>query len=241
MAFFEETFVLSSSEADLHQRIKLSAVLRHMQDAASHHLTALGFPPQRMQAAHQVFLLSKVEIQFAGSPLPDQQVTVFTRPHPPKGAFFLRETNLAVEGRTLITGKAAWVLADDRTHQVLRPSVFDWEDPFDPVEFDGAIARRRLHAPEHVSPLGVRRIRYSDLDGNRHMNNAVYGDILFDFLPAEWSARPLRQAVLIYEHEAFLGDELAIAGAPCGIDSWYLAGHRGGARCFSAELQFDRG
>ena len=40
---------------------------------------------------------------------------------------------------------------------------------------------------------------------------------------------------------ALLGDELAIAGAPCGIDSWYLAGHRDGARCFSAELQFDRG
>ena len=34
MAFFEDTFTLSASEADLHRRMKLSAALRHMQDAA---------------------------------------------------------------------------------------------------------------------------------------------------------------------------------------------------------------
>ena len=94
MGFFEDSFLLSASEADLHRRMKLSAVLRHMQDAASRHLDALGYPYEKLMEDRQVFLLSKVEVLFSGSPVPEQKVTAYTRPHPPKGAFFLRETHL---------------------------------------------------------------------------------------------------------------------------------------------------
>ena len=112
MAFFEDTFTLSASEADLHRRMKLSAALRHMQDAASRHLDALGYPYEKLMENRQVFLLSKVEVVFSGSPAPEQKVTAYTRPHPSKGAFFLRETQLAVEGHPMVLGKAAWILAD---------------------------------------------------------------------------------------------------------------------------------
>lgn len=71
MAFFEDTFTLSASEADLHRRMKLSAALRHMQDAASRHLDALGYPYEKLMENRQVFLLSKVEVVFSGSPAPE--------------------------------------------------------------------------------------------------------------------------------------------------------------------------
>ncbi len=238
MAFFQDHFTLSASEADLHRRIKLSAALRHMQDAASRHLNALGYPYERMMELHQVFLLSKVEVIFEGTPVPEQRVTVCTRPHPPKGAFFLRETHFEAEGEPLVLGKSAWILADCETHQVLRPSVFLWDYPFDPVEFDGSIARRRIPAPKEAAPLGVRPIRYSDLDANRHVNNAVYGDIVCDFLPPDLLSRhPIRRAVLLYEHEAQLGDELEIFGCPIQEKVWYLSGHKNGERCFGAEIE----
>ncbi|MDD3193700.1 MAG: thioesterase [Oscillospiraceae bacterium] len=241
MAFFEDSFTLSASEADLHRRMKLSAALRHMQDAASRHLDALGYPYEKLMASHQVFLLSRMEVLFEGSPQPEQQVTVRTRPHPPKGVFFLRETQLTADGTAPILGKAAWILADYETHQVLRPSSFGWAYPFDPVDFDNAIARQRIPEPADAAALGTRPIRYSDLDGNRHVNNAVYGDMICDFLPAVWmKGRPIRKATLLYEHEAFLGDELRITGCQIGPDSWYLGGHRGEERCFAAEVVFAR-
>ena len=55
MGFFEDSFLLSASEADLHRRMKLSAVLRHMQDAASRHLDALGYPYEKLMEDRQVF------------------------------------------------------------------------------------------------------------------------------------------------------------------------------------------
>ncbi|MCI9405423.1 MAG: hypothetical protein HFK04_00690 [Oscillospiraceae bacterium] len=237
MAFFEDAFTLSAAEADLHHRMKLSTALRHMQDAASRHLNALGYPYEKLMEKRQVFLLSKVEVTFEGSPAPEQRVIAHTRPHPPKGAFFLRETYFSVEDHPLIFGKSAWILADYETHQVLRPSAFAWNYPFDQTDFDGSIARRRIPALENAAPLGVRPIRYSDLDGNRHVNNAIYGDILCDYLPSKLlTAYPIRQATLLYEHEAFLGDELFISGGPMGENVWYLAGHKNGERCFAAEV-----
>ena len=192
MPFFEESFLFSASEADLYRRMKLSAVLRHMQDAAGRHLDSLGYSYEKLMEKHQVFLLSKMEILFEGSPMPEQEVTVRTRPHPAKGAYFLRETQLEANGKPLIFGNAAWILADNETHRVLRPSAFDWDYPFDPAEFNSDIARKRIPEPENTLLLGERQIRYSDLDGNRHVNNAVYGDILCDFLPVDWmSSFPL--------------------------------------------------
>lgn len=239
MPFFEESFLFSASEADLYRRMKLSAVLRHMQDAAGRHLDSLGYSYEKLMEKHQVFLLSKMEILFEGSPMPEQEVTVRTRPHPAKGACFLRETQLEANGNPLIFGNAAWILADNETHRVLRPSAFDWDYPFDPAEFNSDIARKRIPEPENTLLLGERQIRYSDLDGNRHVNNAVYGDILCDFLPADWmSAFPLHRVSLLYEHEAFLGDRLQITGCQTGENRWYLAGTRGDERCFAAEAEF---
>ena len=64
MPFFEESFLFSASEADLYRRMKLSAVLRHMQDAAGRHLDSLGYSYEKLMEKHQVFLLSKMEILF---------------------------------------------------------------------------------------------------------------------------------------------------------------------------------
>lgn len=237
MAFFEDAFTLSAAEADRNRRMKLSAALRHMQDAASRHLNALGYPYEKLMEKRQVFLLSKVEVTFQGSPAPEQRITAYTRPHPPKGAYFLRETCFSVENTPLVLGKSAWILADYQTHQVLRPSAFDWNYPFDQADFDGSIARRRIPALEGAALLGTRPIRYSDLDANRHVNNAIYGDIVCDFLPASrLDSHPIRRATLLYEHEAQLGDELQIRGGPTGENVWYLAGHKNGERCFAAEI-----
>ncbi len=241
MSFFTDSFRFSASEADIHQHMKLSAVLRHMQDAATRHLDSLGYTYSAMMGRNQVFMLSKIEVNFFRQPAVGQMITAYTRPHPPKGAYFLRETSLAVDENLLCSSSSAWILVDFKTHQVLRPSSFDWNYPFDDVAFDGGIARRRLNEPQGVVSLGRRVIRYSDLDSNQHVNNAVYGDILFDYLPDSLlDGISLKSVTLLYEHEALLHDEIEIVGGQNGDSGWYLAGYRDDRRCFAATLAFDR-
>lgn len=238
MPFFSQTAALSASEADPNRQMKLSAMLKYMQDIASTHLDALGYPYERLYGTGQVFLLSKVEIEVLAYPKAQENITLLTRPHPPKGVYFLRETRIEQDDTPMVLSKSAWVLADVTSHKVLRPSAFDWGYTFDEVSFDTAITKQKTKEPDEVPFLGSRPVRFSDLDGNGHINNAVYGDILFDFLPLEITlAAPFKKVFLQYEHEAILGDEIAIHGAPTD-DGWYMAGFLGDRRCFSSEIRF---
>ena len=242
MAYYQEHFTLTAAETDLYWRMKVSSILRRLQDIAGHHIDSLGMTRDILIARGQVFLLSKVEVTIHRSPRVNEKVILKTRPHPAKGVYFIRESLLcSEEGETLVSAASAWILADPENHSVLRPNAFDWGAyRFDEVDFDPSVARRRIKAPEQMTQLGQRIIRFTDLDGNGHVNNAVYGDILCDFLPAEQMlARPIRSFATHYEHEAKLGETLSITGTHCEDGSYILLGQRDGERCFSAQVTFD--
>lgn len=219
--------------------MKLSAMLRYMQDAANLQMEVLGFPHEKMLENQQVFLLSKVELEVLSPPLAQQNITVRTRPHPPKGVYFLRESRIDADKKPLVLAKSAWILVHPGTHQVLRPSALDWNPDFGEDEFDASLVRQKIKEPENLVCLGERKIRFSDLDANRHVNNAVYGDILFDFLPEDLVLQNAFQKMrLHYEHEAVLGDTLQIFGCDCGNGMWYLTGKTGEKSCFRSEVFF---
>jgi len=241
MAYFQESFLLTAAETDLHWRMKVSSILRRMQDIAGHHIDSLGMTRDVLEDRGQVFLLSKVELTVHRSPRLNETVTVRTRPHPAKGVSFIRETVFCGEqGEELISAASAWILADPRNHSVLRPNVFDWGSyRFDGADFDPSVARRRIKAPGQMQKLGQRPIRFTDLDGNGHVNNAVYGDILCDFLPAEkMLSQPVRRVIIHYEHEAKLGETLSLSGGEGEDGSYVVLGEKEENRSFSAQVWF---
>ena len=70
----------------------------------------------------------------------------------------------------------------------------------------------KIQIPEDLEKWDERTIKYSDIDGNNHVNNARYGAFVADSIPED-----LRQAVftdfrLNYAKEAKLGQKLEIFG-----------------------------
>ena len=89
--------------------------------------------------------------------------------------------------------------------------------------------------------VGKRKIRYSDLDGNGHVYNAVYGDIVSDFLPEELINRQIVGFQINYQTEAVLGEELDLflASDPTDENGWYLEGRNAaGGNCFISRIEF---
>ena len=60
---------------------------------------------------------------------------------------------------------------------------------------------------------GTRRVTYSDVDYNGHMNNTKYPDMLCDFLP-DATRRRVSGLSLSYLHEAPYGFDLSVYRAP---------------------------
>ena len=57
----------------------------------------------------------------------------------------------------------------------------------------------------------MRQVKYSDLDSNSHVNNAVYADIVCDTLPLDWLVeREIKKFGIMYQKEALAGQVIEL-------------------------------
>lgn len=96
---------------------------------------------------------------------------------------------------------------------------------------------RRITVGEDTAPLGERKIYYSDIDGNHHVNNSIYTRIAEDFLPEEFRERELDEYFVNFVAPTKLGETLEISGerTDCG---YIIVGSCGGSVRFSSEFVF---
>ena len=167
-------------------------------------------------------------------------VQMATTPKVPAGAQFIRHNEMQdAEGNLLLEAETAWMLVDTDQHQILRPAEFIGDLRY--TEADASpIARRRLTAPP-VQKVGERAIRFSELDVNDHLNNAVYADICMDFLP-ETELRTCETAAFYihFRREARCGDVLQIERGEYEPGSYYLRAEKPEGCCFEAALRLEK-
>lgn len=227
-------------ECDLKNLWKLSGILRQMQEIGALHLEALQMGFQKLWDEGYVFLLSKILLRIERRPAGGEELRVVTWPRPPKGAQFLRDISFySRDGREILRAQTAWMLADPHSHRICRPSEYPYRIPYADMPYTDEAARMKCRAPEALRPVGEREVRYSDLDTNGHVNNAVYGDILCDFLPfEEISSRELAVFKIHYAREARWGDRIRLFLGENGSEGRYLLGESGGEKCFEAEVEY---
>lgn len=117
------------------------------------------------------------------------------------------------DGTPRVSIKSDWILVNPTTRKIMRPSAFTAK----PIltcdrEIDSPDPKKILLPREGVENMGTRRVVWSDLDGNGHVYSANYGDIIWDYLPAELQARTPREFYINYSHEAVFGEELQLKG-----------------------------
>ena len=236
------TKIMQTADAvcDIHGRMKLSAILQQMQEISSAHLDALGIPHTLLLQNRQVFLLSKIHLCLKKRPAASEMMQLQTTPKTPMGAQFVRCNEFYdAEGRLLMNADTAWMLVDPETHRILRPSEFIGGMRYTQ---DGASAlpRYRLTAPE-AQQVGERPVRFSDLDVNNHMNNAIYADICTDFLPERVFREGEPEELYIhFRSEARAGDLLQVMRGEYMPGSYYFRADKADGICFEAALRMKK-
>lgn len=241
-SIFQEDSFLHFYDCDCYERAKLSTILKYIADIAGVDYTRKGFSHQYLWDRGMVFLLSRTSLKIGRMPRAYETVTVSTWEQGKKGSQFLRHFEIFdKEGALLISAATAWLLVNPISRKILRPEVFTGFMPKLTDKLPDCELPGKLRMPEGQTPIGRRVIRFSDLDGNGHVYNGVYGDIAYDFLPAEYQSRTLRAFQINYQAEALLGEELALylAPDPAEPDSLYLEGRNAaGGNCFVCKLSF---
>lgn len=233
--FYADQF-LNFYDCDCHMRLKLSAVMKYIADIAGVDYTLKGYDHERLWKNGMVFLLSRTNIKIERMPVAYETLTLSTWEQGKKGSQFLRHFELFDEkGEKVITAATAWLLVNPETRKILRPEVFTGFMPVRGDKLPDCELPGKLRMPENVALVGTRKIRYSDLDGNGHVYNAVYGDIACDFLPQAVLERQPREFRINYQTEAVLGEELQLylATDPENPNAYYIEGRNAaGGNCF---------
>lgn len=227
-------------ECDYNQRMFLSVLMQHAQQMGSYHILQHGITLERMVQDGMTFVETKQRIRIRRMPVLGEELQIVTIPKQPKGVQFIRDTVFSTrEGEELAYASISWALVDPQTHRVLRPSAFDIYG-FSFMPNDGEeITSLKLKKPEGAGEFFTHEIGYSDLDYNRHVNNAVYADLVCNCVPAELMlSREVSAFDIIFRKEAAIGQQMRMERIQTGSTAFYVEGLADTNACFDAVIEF---
>lgn len=219
------------------QVMRPSAVLRLLQEAAARQLEQAGLDYETLRGFGMVFLITDVAMRIRRMPRFMETARATTWFCGTRGVRFHRGMRLTVGDELCVELGSHWVLADPQTHRALRPSAFPRpgamplmvNDPLPVVP-----EKLKAGAFDENAPAAPRAVRWSDLDYNEHLNNAVYADIVCDAFPGGFDAAALREMQISFLAEAHAGDCIGVRAARAAAGVYVFDGQVDARACFAA-------
>lgn len=235
--FRQEELVFRDCGPD--RRVRVSAVLSKMASFAGYDYDARGLTHQVLWAQREVFLLSRAVLNIRECPQAGDVLDITTWEAGVKGAHMRRNYEMRDrQGRPRILARTDWILVDPVTRRILRPSAFTAKPLLrDERPLDCPETRKIVPPEEGREDLGIRRVRWSDLDGNGHLFSGNYGDIVWDALPGDLQGQSPREFYINYSREAVLGDALKLEGVRSEA-GYFVEGRGPQSVCFTALCVF---
>ena len=234
---YHREFEIASTQVNANFDLKLASLLGLLQDVAIDGAESIGVGTSVTFPKGLLWVISRMEIDVIKMPKYQQKVTIFTYPGKTIGCFYPRHFFVKdVSGEIIVRASSIWALIHQDDRHIEMKDMF----PGIPYESEpGELGRPKKLLPLKDAPvLEERRIRYSDVDLNGHLNNTKYAEMIEDLLSGEEHARrKLVHVVLNYERELHEGVSIVYRGQ-MGLDAQVM-GSVGDIPAFEAELKYE--
>ena len=197
-------------DTDARHIARPSSVWRWLQEAANRQMRAEGPSYDELMERGLSFLLSRMCVDFIRPIEQYEDLTVETFALPSRGYSFERGYRLTdATGKTVAAGLSIWALYDLNAGRLARVETLG--SGYTGGEAPEVTAPVRFTIPETVAleKAGERKVAWSDVDVNLHVNNTGYPNILCDFLPDPGAGQLLSMS-LNYRSEAKLGETITV-------------------------------
>ena len=203
-----ESFPIRAYNVTPHGVASPLALCDFLQEAAGNHAERLGLSMESLLDNGQAWVLAFLRLKVDRYPDWHDTLTIETWPSGLDRLYATREFILSDEEGECARATSAWLVIDTERRRPLRPpaELYDIDTPDRPAALD--VDRTRMEAPD-ATPVHERtfRVRYHDLDLNRHVNNVRYVEWATETLPAEWlDTHVLRDLTLEFRAETTAGD-----------------------------------
>ena len=220
-AYFNRKFVFRFGDCDKSKNASLYAVMKLLSELAGEDYERRELGYEYLLEHGQAMLLSRLRLKIERLPVHTEKIVATTWERLVKGPYFYRDYEIKSEsGEVLVSGSSQWALVDITSRAVLRPSMLVEGKRLENPRKSACQDCEKLKKYEGLSPLGSRPVYYTDLDGNGHVNNAVYGKIAVDFLPEEIRQMAIKDFSINFFMETKQDETLEISGKE--IDNGYI-------------------
>lgn len=203
-----------------------------------------GFGENDLKKFGIVWVLARMEVKFLKPVLRDDVVTINTWHRGQEGLFFNRDYEMLNEaGERVAVGTSAWIFMNFETRRAVRGDRVDGLDTGNPQCTDRVLPEdaHKVVFPRGVEPelIGSHTVRNSDVDVNRHANNAKYVEWIMNYLPDELVYNSRVSSICInYNKEARPGETVDLLHVETeGVH--YVEGKVGDDLIFTSSIEFE--
>lgn len=198
-------------DTDASRVVRPSVMMVYMMETANMQCEQYNFGLDKLRDEKaQGFVLGSIQASFIKPLYAYDKITVRTWCRESRGYSFMRYFEIIRGGETVAQASSTWALLDINARTMIRgDESYDGYFPIDEPLDAKSLPRRARASKNELECVGTRRIVYSDIDYNMHMNNTRYPDMICDFLP-DMNGKRITKMSLNYVREAPLGAELTV-------------------------------
>lgn len=232
---------INSYLTDRYDRLKVSSLMRLFEDAGEKHITYEGSPSALLREKYNAaYVITRSSVRICALPRGGDTVSVATWCNGINGARLLRNYSLCDKSGTLLAeAKSEFTLIDLEKRKILRLGKFPEiaNAGYTSAPENGCPDVEKLCLSAKDGKAFERKLVFSDIDRNGHLNNTVYYDIMYDFLPEAFTAKMPKHIAVNFTGEAYMGETLTVKTA-LPSDTAEFFGTVGGRNCFCGKIVF---
>ena len=232
---FTQNFNIRWHDTNANREITPSAILTFMQETTNRHIQTM-YPNLEYirDVLGQAFILTKVYMRFyePAHAYDDIIVDTWTGVES-RGFTFYRSFSVKKDGKIIADALTTWCLIDTNEHKLLPVTKFE-NNFVDEESLDVNMPRKiKFPGDNTLEFIGNRKIVYSDIDYNKHMNNTHYPNMLIDFLPSPEDYR-VKELMISFIKGAIYNDEISIHRVQDGNTFYFKALNSEGNVCLES-------
>lgn len=222
VSIYTKKYHVDYGDSDYYKKLKLSSLFNYLQDIASLHSENLGIGIDAIHQKHGVaWVMVRIMVEIERMPYWNEDIIVETWPNEPKKLEFERSFIVRdLEDRVLVRAISSWVIMDIQKREIRKTELIRIDYP--PLPDYMAINKRmgKLKPMGELSFVYDKKIGYSDIDINGHLNNSKYIDYITDCFSIEKHGMYNIDSVQVsYISEALAGDTIKFYKDISALDS----------------------